>query len=114
MGDRAHAGPLFPAPAASPGRAALRLGARALRHPELRGAALRVTEEVAGAERVAVWAEPRLETCLAVVGALLAGVPVVPVNPKSGERELDHVARDSAPDAVIAAAGAELPGPLAT
>jgi acyl-CoA synthetase (AMP-forming)/AMP-acid ligase II len=38
---------------------------------------------------------------VAVVGALLAGVPVVPLNPRIGERELAHVLADSAPDLVI-------------
>ena len=38
--------------------------------------------------RVAVTATRRCETCVAVVGALAAGVPIVPINPKAGEREL--------------------------
>ena len=40
-----------------------------------------------------------------MVGALLAGVPFVPVNPKSGERELEHIVADSAPGAVLTAGG---------
>jgi malonyl-CoA/methylmalonyl-CoA synthetase len=48
-----------------------------------------------------VWAEPRLETVVAVVGALAAGVPIVPVNPKVGEREREHILSDSAPDLVL-------------
>jgi malonyl-CoA/methylmalonyl-CoA synthetase len=65
-----------------------------------------------GVNRVAVWAEPTLETCVAVVGALAAGVPVVPINPKSGERELGHIVSDSAPSLVLASPGAELPPAL--
>jgi malonyl-CoA/methylmalonyl-CoA synthetase len=65
--------------------------------------------ELAGAERVAVWAEPRIETCVAVVAALTAGVPVVPINPKSGERELEHALADSRPEVVLSAPGVELP-----
>src|SRR4051812_37715306 len=140
MGDRAHADLLFPALASPPERPALRLGDRELDYAALRAAAARVAAEIAGNERVAVWAEPRLETAVAGVGALLAGgpappghpqtggprppppppprapragVPAVPVNPKSGHRELAHVARDSAPGAVLAAPGSDLPGPLA-
>ena len=30
-----------------------------------------------------------------MVGALAAGVPIVPINPKSGERELEHILSDS-------------------
>ena len=59
--------------------------------------------------RVAVWATPTLETAVGVVAALLAGVPAVPLNPKSGERELAHIVADSAPTLVLAAPGAELP-----
>jgi malonyl-CoA/methylmalonyl-CoA synthetase len=41
-----------------------------------------------------------------VVAALLAGVPAVPLNPKSGESELGHIVSDSAPTLVLAAPGA--------
>jgi malonyl-CoA/methylmalonyl-CoA synthetase len=113
MSDRPHAGRLLPALASPTAAPALRFGERELDYRELRAAAARVARMVADAERVAVWAEPRLETAVAVVGALLAGVPAVPVNPKSGERELAHVVEDSAPVAVLAAPGTNLPGALA-
>src|SRR5215213_4958495 len=113
MGDGAHADVLFPALVSPPERPALRLGDRELDYAALRAAAARVAAGIAGSERVAVWAEPRLETAVAVVGALLAGVPAVPINPKSGQRELAYVAGDSAPGAVLAAPGSELPRPLA-
>src|SRR5215213_7470043 len=102
MGDGAHADVLFPALVSPPERPALRLGDRELDYAALRGAAARVAAGIAGSERVAVWAEPRLETAVGVVGALLAGVPAVPVNPKSGERHLPHVPRDNPPHAVLA------------
>jgi malonyl-CoA/methylmalonyl-CoA synthetase len=40
-----------------------------------------------------------------VVGALVAGVPIVPLNPKLGERELEHVLGDSDPALVLATPG---------
>ena len=95
------------------GAEALRFGDRALTYEELRLRAAAVAERVAGAERVAVWATPELETCVAVVGALAAGTAVVPVNPKAGERELAHIVADSQPELVLAAPGAELPAALA-
>ena len=63
---------------------AIRFGEHALTYAQLAGAAAAVAERVAGKERVAVFAESRLETCVAAVGALLAGVPFTPVNPKAG------------------------------
>jgi malonyl-CoA/methylmalonyl-CoA synthetase len=48
-----------------------------------------------------------------VVAGLLAGVPVVPINPRSGERELAHIVRDATPGLVLAAPAAELPAALA-
>src|SRR3954449_6100841 len=96
-----------------PDKEAIGFGDRALRYQELAGAAAAVATAVGGARRVAVFAEPRLETCVAAVGALAAGVPFTPVNPKDGERELEHIASDSAPDLVLAASGAELPPALA-
>jgi long-chain acyl-CoA synthetase len=59
-----------------------------------------VAERIAGATRVAVTANTRLETVVAVVGALAAGVPITPINPKAGEREREHIMSDSAPDVV--------------
>jgi malonyl-CoA/methylmalonyl-CoA synthetase len=76
------------------GREAVRVGADALSYAELRSAAGAVAARVAGAGRVAVWAESTLETCVAVVGALAAGVPVVPINPKAGTRELQQINSD--------------------
>jgi malonyl-CoA/methylmalonyl-CoA synthetase len=90
-------------------REAIRFGERAVTYRELAGAAAGVGARIAGAPRVAVWALPALETCVAIVGALCAGVPVVPVNPRSGERELAHIVSDSAPALVLAAPGAPLP-----
>src|SRR4051794_20076053 len=92
---------------------AVRFGEHALTYAQLAGAAGAVAAAVAGRERVAVFAESRLETCVPAVGALLAGVPFTPVNPKAGERELEHIVSDSAPALVLAANGADLPGALA-
>ena len=88
-------------------REALRVGDDALSYERLHGAAGAVAERIAGASRVAVWAVPALETCVAVVGALAAGVPVVPINPKAGTRELEHIVSDSAPEVCF---GADVPG----
>src|SRR3954470_2885355 len=100
-------------PLADPGdKEAIRFGERSLTYAELGGAAAAVAGTVAGRERVAVFAESRLETCVAAVGALLAGVPFTPVNPKAGERELEHIVSDSAPALVLTASGVELPGAL--
>ncbi|MGW0187734.1 acyl-CoA synthetase [Streptomyces sp. NPDC003362] len=105
---------LFPALAdgAAGARPALRFGSRSLTYAQLAAAAGAVAERVRHTGRVAVWATPVLETAVGVVGALLAGVPVVPLNPKSGEKELAHILGDSAPAVVLAAPGDELPAGL--
>ena len=105
---------LLPALAGGGDKAALRFGDRALTYAELAGAAGAVAAAVARQERVAAWAVNELETAVAVVGALLAGVPVVPINPKAGERELGHIVADSAPGLVLSAPGAGLPEALAS
>jgi malonyl-CoA/methylmalonyl-CoA synthetase len=69
---------------------------------------------VAGASRVAVWAVPSLETCVAVVGALAAGVPIVPINPKAGSKELAHILSDSAPELVLSTPGVSMPDAIAS
>ncbi|GAA3841874.1 acyl-CoA synthetase [Saccharothrix violaceirubra] len=92
---------LLPALAAPPDRTALRFPDRSLTYAGLAAEAAAVAAGLAGASRVAVWARPDSRTCVAIVGALLAGVAVVPLNPKLGSRELDHVLADSSPDLVI-------------
>jgi malonyl-CoA/methylmalonyl-CoA synthetase len=82
---------------------ALRFGERALTYAQLGSAVAATAARVAGRERVAVWAVPELETCVAVAGALAAGAAVVPINPKAGERELAHILSDSRPDALVGA-----------
>ncbi|MER7193510.1 acyl-CoA synthetase [Streptomyces flaveolus] len=105
---------LFPALTSDPGdHVALRFGERSLTYRELAAAAGAVGERVRGTGRVAVWAAPAMETAVAVVGTLLAGVAAVPLNPKSGGKELGHILTDSAPALVLAAPGDELPEPLA-
>ncbi|MFF5755953.1 acyl-CoA synthetase [Streptomyces longwoodensis] len=105
---------LFPALTGAPvDRVALRFGERSLTYAELAAAAGAVGERIGGARRVAVWATPSVETAVAVVGVLLAGAAAVPLNPKSGEKELGHIVSDSAPGLVLAAPGERLPGALA-
>ncbi|MDA8044991.1 MAG: AMP-binding protein [Actinomycetota bacterium] len=68
---------------------------RALTGEELAGAAGAYAARVAGLGTVAVTAEATLETVVAVVGALRAGVTVVPVPPDAGPMEREHIRRDS-------------------
>ncbi|MFU0243180.1 AMP-binding protein, partial [Streptomyces scabiei] len=104
---------LSPAPTGAPAdRPALRFGERSLTYAELAAAAGATAGRIGGAGRVAVWAAPAMETAVAVVAALLAGVPAVPLNPKSGDKELAHILSDSAPSLVLAPPGAELPPAL--
>ncbi|MEO6088102.1 MAG: AMP-binding protein, partial [Umezawaea sp.] len=80
---------------------ALRFPERSLTYRELAEEARSVAGGLAGVSRVAVWAHSTADTVVAIVGALLAGVPVVPINPKIGERELAHIMSDSSPDLVV-------------
>jgi malonyl-CoA/methylmalonyl-CoA synthetase len=104
---------LFPALSDLGDRLALRFGDEELTYARLRDAAAAVADAVAGAERVGVWAVSEPETAVAVIGALLAGVAAVPINPKAGERELGHIVEDSAPETILCAPGVELPEALA-
>lgn len=100
---------LFPALDEGDGKVAVRFGERAVTYQELAAVTTGLAKQIESAGRVAVWATPELSTCLAVVAALRAGVPVVPINPKVGEHELAHIVDDSAPDAVLAGPDEQLP-----
>lgn len=72
-----------------------------LTYADLLGAAAAVAAELADHQRVAVLAAPTMETVVAVVGAVLAGVEVVPVPPDAGVAERRHVLDDSRPGAWV-------------
>ncbi|SBT42702.1 acyl-CoA synthetase [Micromonospora auratinigra] len=87
---------------------ALRVAGRAISGTDLWASASAVADRIHGLDRVAVQATASLETVVAVVGALLAGVTVVPVPPDAGPMERAHILRDSAAAAVLHAAGVEV------
>ncbi|TKA10118.1 acyl-CoA synthetase [Actinacidiphila oryziradicis] len=74
---------------------AVQVAGVALSREQLLGAAGAVAARIAGAPAVAVDATATAETVVAVVGGLLAGVPVVPVPPDSGPAEREHILHDS-------------------
>src|SRR3546814_20461412 len=69
-----------------------------------------VSAALGGISRVAVLATPTMETVLAVVGALRAGVEVVPVPSDAGSAELAHILADAQPQAWLGAAPADPQG----
>jgi malonyl-CoA/methylmalonyl-CoA synthetase len=104
---------LFP-PLAEPStehadRPALRFPDSTWTYAEVSGAAAATAASLEGLNRVGVWAESTAHTAVAALGALAAGVALVPLNPRSGERELDHILRDSSPELILAEDGASLP-----
>ncbi|MGN6609873.1 MAG: AMP-binding protein [Jatrophihabitans sp.] len=62
-----------------------------------------VAEQVRGARAVAIEAAATIDTVVAVVGCLVAGVPAVPVPPDAGPLERAHILRDAAVDLVLGA-----------
>ncbi|KJY16978.1 MULTISPECIES: acyl-CoA synthetase [Streptomyces] len=76
---------------------AVTVAGRTASYEELLGAARQVAADLAesGIPAFAVTATASLETVAAVVGALLAGVPCVPLPPDAGPAERGHILRDS-------------------
>jgi malonyl-CoA/methylmalonyl-CoA synthetase len=106
--------PLFEALGADPpGRIAISFPDRSLSYERLRDATASVARRLEGHSRVAILAEPRMETCVAVIGALLAGVAAVPANPKTGTAELAHIVEDAEPEALLLAPGTAAPDAFA-
>ena len=70
---------LFPPVEAASDEIAIQFPHASLSWRELRAAALDVGDDIRGCQRVAVWADPSIETAIAVIGALIAGVTVVPL-----------------------------------
>ena len=76
-------------------QARVTVAGRTLDGEALAGAAASVARRVQGMPAVAVTADSSLETVVAVVGGLMAGVPVVPVPPDAGPLERRHILSDS-------------------
>ena len=89
---------------------ALTVAGRAASWSELRGAATVLADRIAGAPAVAAPATASLETVVAVVAGLTAGVPVVPVPADSGPAERDHMLRDSGAALLIDTGDGSWPG----
>jgi fatty acid CoA ligase FadD36 len=77
------------------GGPAVTVAGQSLHRERLWAAAGAVADRVAGAGAVAVHGAPALSTVVAVLGGLLAGVPVVPVPADVGTAERAHILRDS-------------------
>ncbi|MER7858084.1 acyl-CoA synthetase [Amycolatopsis japonica] len=102
---------LFPTLASGPDQEALRFGDTSLTYADVAAIAGTLARDLPDG-RVAVWATPSVHTSVAVITALLAGVPAIPLNPKIGERELAHILTDSEPVLVLAEPGVDLPAGL--
>ncbi|WP_373048008.1 AMP-binding protein [Vulgatibacter sp.] len=100
--------PLLPGLASRGEKIAVRIGDdslsfAALAHGADSHAARLLASGLRPGDRVAVWAVPHLATVVALVGNARAGLVTVPLNPALGERELEHVLRDAAPQRIFAA-----------
>lgn len=107
---------LFPVLRTESAKTAIRFGDREFSYTQLADSAGQMAHTLAAlapGSRVAVWASTTPETVVGVLGALLAGVPAVPINPKIGHGELTHIVSDSEPALVLSEPGVALPEPLA-
>ncbi|RIS92157.1 acyl-CoA synthetase, partial [Mycobacteroides abscessus] len=76
---------------------AVRIGEDSWGRGDLVGAATAAAERIGGASGpIAVLARPSIDTVLAVVAGLIAGVPIVPVPADVGIAERRHILADSA------------------
>jgi malonyl-CoA/methylmalonyl-CoA synthetase len=89
---------------------AVTAGGTTLSYRELREAVGGFAEQLTGVSRAAVWAHNSLEAIVAMVATVESGVELVPLNPKLGSSELDHILSDARPDVLIGPAGASVNG----
>src|SRR5918998_4020057 len=83
-GLRVGSSPLLPTLHRPTDGEALRFGQHSVTHRELSVLAATLQAPLAGARRVAVWAAPQLQTCVAVVAALAAGGAAGALKPQTG------------------------------
>jgi malonyl-CoA/methylmalonyl-CoA synthetase len=92
---------------------ALTISATTHSYRELAGMCGAVAARLEGRRRVAFWAENRLESCVAALAAIEAGIEAVALNPKLGSGELAHIISDSEPEVLLAGPVDDGDGPLA-
>ncbi|WP_238453272.1 acyl-CoA synthetase [Micromonospora sp. ATA51] len=92
---------------------AIRVGDQRASREAVLSAATALADRIAGGDAVAIWATASMETVVAVVAGLLAGVPVVPVPPDSGPTERDYLLRDSAASLLLVPPASYGTAPLA-
>lgn len=80
---------------------AVRVGDRQLSREQLLGRATAVADRLYGADTVAVDTTSPLETVVAVVAGILAGVPVVPIRPDLGAPQRARILRESGASLLI-------------
>lgn len=100
-----------------PSAIALRVGDEALSYRELAGLVtahrLRLDGlHVTPGAVVALYTDPSLSTLAAAVALVQAGYQLLPLDPKLGERELEHIARDADPEVALAVEPAAVSGRL--
>ncbi|MFF3866365.1 AMP-binding protein [Micromonospora sp. NPDC001898] len=88
---------------------AVRVAGRTLSSEALLGCVNAVADRIRGAGAVAVDATPSLEAVVGMVGAVHAGVPLVPVPPGADERERGRILREAGVTVVL---GRDRPGSL--
>jgi acyl-CoA synthetase (AMP-forming)/AMP-acid ligase II len=93
---------------------AVAVGADAISREDLLATAAAVADRVRGASTAALEAGADLRTVVAVVGCLLAGVPLVPLAPDSGPAERAHILADSGADLVLGAGDIDVQARSAT
>jgi fatty acid CoA ligase FadD36 len=87
----------------------VRIDGRRLSTTQLLGAADALAARIEGRHAVAVHATASLETAVAVVAGLMAGVPIVPVPADSGADERSHLLGDSGAEVFLLPPGCPVP-----
>jgi malonyl-CoA/methylmalonyl-CoA synthetase len=102
--------PLLPALEAPTDAQAIAFPDGELSYAELATTAAELGARLPARGPLALWATPSVATAVGLVAALAGGFEVVPLNPRSGARELDHILAETRPSAVLGAAGTPLAG----
>ena len=109
---------LFPRLAQPADDVALRVGAEQVTSFELAQAAAALSARLGCAgipknARVAVWTQGSIETAVALVAGAAAGYQLVPLDPKLGPLELNHIVKDAAPVIALGADPQAIAGRIA-
>ena len=93
---------------------AIRVAEASVSYRQLAEATAGLAAQLRSFSRAAIWMTPSPEAIMGLVASLRAGIAAVPLNPRAGRAELEHIITDARPDVLLHPPDTDVPPPAST